>query len=158
MAQEQQPLVDDLNDFLGQNCYKFTDVVDLNNPQASSCSPDVRVGYDKAGCRGKDVSIFYCYEWLHRYSWKAAANPYQGDCGKPICCPKDSGLKNCQWRGSGGDCNGQCHAGEVNIAGSSWGGTPGESGTNRCGRGGKAFCCQMGLFDDLTDGCYWTSG
>ncbi|KAG8165716.1 hypothetical protein KVR01_004268 [Diaporthe batatas] len=45
--------------------------------------------------------------------------------------------------------------GEVKIAGSSWGGKPGESGTGRCSRGGKAFCCDVGI-EALTDDCYWT--
>ncbi|EGE82986.2 bacteriodes thetaiotaomicron symbiotic chitinase [Blastomyces dermatitidis ER-3] len=133
--QAQKPLVDDLNDFLGRRCFKFKDTVDLENPQVASCSPYVKMGYDKAGCKGKD-----------------------GECGKPICCPMNSGLKDCQWRGSGGDCNGRCHAGEVHIASSSWGGTPGQSGTGRCSRGGKALCCKMGMFDDFNENCYWSSG
>ncbi|RDW83598.1 glycoside hydrolase family 18 protein [Aspergillus mulundensis] len=133
------PLVQELDFELGRGCVKRDEVVDLDNPQASSCSPSVRVGYDKAGCKGGD-----------------------GECGKPICCGAQSGLKNCQWRGGSGgkgsDCNGQCHAGEVKISSSSWGGTPGESGTGRCGRGSKALCCEMGTFDTLLAECYWTSG
>jgi len=68
----------------------------------------------------------------------------------------------CMWRGGGGgvgggDCNGQCHANEVKIGGSSWGGSPGESGTGRCSRGGKAFCCTVEL-EAVTSDCYWTKG
>ncbi|KAL3429986.1 hypothetical protein BDV09DRAFT_31381 [Aspergillus tetrazonus] len=130
------PLVQELNTELGNTCFKRDEVVDLENTQASSCSPSVRVDYDKAGCKGKD-----------------------GECGKPICCAAQSGLTNCLWRGSSSsDCNGQCHAGEVKISSSSWGGTPGESGTGRCGRGSKAFCCEMGSLSTLLESCYWTSG
>lgn len=55
-AADQQPLIDVLNEVYGGNCRKFTDTVDLNNPQAASCAPLVMVGHDKAGCKGKDVS------------------------------------------------------------------------------------------------------
>ncbi|KAK2611936.1 hypothetical protein QQS21_002042 [Conoideocrella luteorostrata] len=79
-------------------------------------------------------------------------------CGNIICCPKSSGLRDCTWRGSGGDCNGQCHGGEVKVTGSSWGGWPGESsGNKRCSRGGKAFCCRADKFEKLLDGCRWTN-
>ncbi|KAK2590532.1 hypothetical protein QQS21_011782 [Conoideocrella luteorostrata] len=79
-------------------------------------------------------------------------------CGNIICCPKSSGLSDCTWRGSGGDCNGRCHDGEVKVSGSSWGGWPGESsGKKRCGRGGKAFCCKADKFKKLTDGCHWSA-
>ncbi|EJP61449.1 symbiotic chitinase [Beauveria bassiana ARSEF 2860] len=78
-------------------------------------------------------------------------------CGNIICCPKSSGLGDCTWRGSGGDCNGQCHEGEVKLSDSSWGGWPGESsGKKRCGRGNKAFCCKADKFDKLKDGCRWS--
>nr|QDJ94336.1 chitinase chiC3 [Cordyceps cicadae] len=79
-------------------------------------------------------------------------------CGNIICCPKSSGLGDCTWRGSGGDCNGQCHEGEVKLQDSSWGGWPGESsGKKRCSRGNKAFCCKADKYDKLTDGCSWTT-
>ncbi|KAJ6142824.1 bacteriodes thetaiotaomicron symbiotic chitinase [Penicillium samsonianum] len=131
-ADEQQPLVDVIETYLGGGCYKFHESFDLDNPQAASCSPLTMVGHDKAGCT----------------------------CGKPICCPKTSGLKNCQWRGgpAHGDCNGQCHAGEVQVSSSSWGGIPGQSGTGKCGRGGKALCCEMGSYDLLLGSCYWSKG
>lgn len=81
-----------------------------------------------------------------------------GLCGYLICCPKNAGMVNCMWRGSGGDCNGRCHEGEVTITQSSWGGLPGESSeTKKCRRGKKAFCCQANQFDDLTDTCRWES-
>ncbi|QSZ31930.1 hypothetical protein DSL72_001499 [Monilinia vaccinii-corymbosi] len=83
---------------------------------------------------------------------------------KPICCPKASGMTECQWRGgtggtnAGRDCNGQCHSGEVMITQSGYGGTPGESSeTAHCTKGKKAFCCQMGSFTDLFGQCHWTS-
>ncbi|KAM5451181.1 putative chitinase [Microsporum audouinii] len=126
----------DLNGSLAKDCYKFPDIVALDNPQVSTCrSGYTTVGYDRATSAGKD-----------------------GEWGRPWCCPKNSGLKNCQWRGSGGDCNGQCHPGEIHLDGSSWGGKPGESGTGKCSRGGKALCCQMEQFEAFTDGCYWTDG
>ncbi|EFX06695.1 chitinase [Grosmannia clavigera kw1407] len=126
----------DLDSFFAQDCFVFPFKVDLDNPQASSCgSGYTRVGYDKAGCKGKD-----------------------GICGKPICCKTSSAPKVCKWRGFGGDWNGQCHAGEVELASSSWGGIPGESGTGKCRRGKKAFCCEVGIFNALNLGCYWTSG
>ncbi|EEQ34605.1 symbiotic chitinase [Microsporum canis CBS 113480] len=126
----------DLNGSLAKDCYKFRDIVALDNPQVSTCrSGYTTVGYDRATSAGKD-----------------------GEWGRPWCCPKNSGLKNCQWRGSGGDCNGQCHPGEIHLDGSSWGGKPGESGTGKCSRGGKALCCQMEQFEAFTNGCYWTDG
>lgn len=47
----------ELNGDLGTTCYVRKDKVDLNNPQASSCSPDIRVGYDNAGCNEKNASV-----------------------------------------------------------------------------------------------------
>ncbi|KAK6950778.1 hypothetical protein Daesc_007303 [Daldinia eschscholtzii] len=80
-----------------------------------------------------------------------------GDEGKPICCPDAAAPMNCQWRGSGGDCNGQCHAGESTLFKSSWGGGfEAQSGTNKCGRGVKVFCCEAGDWKDTISGCYWT--
>ncbi|KAJ6071566.1 hypothetical protein N7499_009580, partial [Penicillium canescens] len=136
-ADQQKPLIQVVDTYLAGGCHKFSEEVDLENTQAASCSPQLKVGYDTAGCKGK-----------------------AGSCGKPICCPASSGLKNCQWRGgpAHGDCNGQCHAGEVKVTTSSWGGLPGESGTGRCGRGSKALCCEMGTYDSLLDNCYWSKG
>ncbi|KAG6039145.1 hypothetical protein E4U41_003161 [Claviceps citrina] len=74
-------------------------------------------------------------------------------------------MTKCQWRGgtggtnAGRDCNGQCHAGEVKITMSGYGGSPGESSeTAHCTRGQKAFCCQMGIFNDALRNCEWSSG
>jgi chitinase len=68
-------------------------------------------------------------------------------------------MTQCIWRGSGGDCNGQCHEGEVKIAASSWGGIPGESSsTHKCSRGDKALCCKADSYNSLTEGCRWTEG
>ncbi|UKZ93576.1 uncharacterized protein TrAFT101_008486 [Trichoderma asperellum] len=84
---------------------------------------------------------------------------------KPICCPKGSGMTKCQWRGgtggtnAGRDCNGQCHAGEVKITMSDYGGSPGESSEKaHCTRGKKAFCCEMGIFNDAIGQCNWSNG
>jgi chitinase len=73
------------------------------------------------------------------------------------------------WRGGTNgalDCNGQCHAGEIRAGLSdrnglnSWGGLPRESGTDtkRCNRGGKAFCCEAGIFDEVVRDCHWRKG
>ncbi|KAJ6111424.1 hypothetical protein N7523_007485 [Penicillium sp. IBT 18751x] len=119
-ADQQKPLIQVVDSYLAGGCHKFSEEVDLENTQAASCSPQLKVGYDTAGCKAS------------------------------------SGLKNCQWRGgpAHGDCNGQCHAGEVKVTNSSWGGLPGESGTGRCGRGSKALCCEMGTYDSLLDDYY----
>jgi chitinase len=42
--------------YLAGGCHKFSDSVDLDNTQAASCSPMMKVGFDKAGCKGKNVS------------------------------------------------------------------------------------------------------
>lgn len=123
---------DDLNSYLRKDCY-------VQEDSLTSCkSGDDEVGYDKAG-RSKDY--------------------------KPICCPKGSGMTKCQWRGgtggtdAGRDCNGQCHAGEVKITTSGYGGSPGESSeTAHCTRGQKAFCCEMGIFSDALGQCNWSKG
>ena len=98
-----QKQVESLQAELGQQCYKFSDCVDLNNPQVATCSKGfTAVGWDDAGCGSKK-----CH------------------CGKLICCPVNAAPKNCQWRGGkAGDCDGRCAAREVNIKGyrSSWGG------------------------------------
>ncbi|KAG6238482.1 hypothetical protein E4U25_001673 [Claviceps purpurea] len=123
---------DSLDSYLRKDCY-------VQEDSLSACkSGDDQVGYDKAG-RSKDY--------------------------KPICCPKGSGMTKCQWRGgtggtnAGRDCNGQCHTGEVKITMSSYGGSPGESSEKaHCTRGQKAFCCQMGIFNDALNECNWSSG
>ncbi|CAI7654398.1 unnamed protein product [Penicillium viridicatum] len=60
-----------------------------------------------------------------------------------------------------GDCDGQCHENEVTLFTSSTGGgdydgLKSQSGTKKCSRGKKAFCCTDDQFDDLTADCYWT--
>jgi chitinase len=56
---------------------------------------------------------------------------------------------------------GQCHSGEIelytsNTGGGDYLGFKSESGTSKCNRGNKAFCCTDNTFDDLTADCYWT--
>jgi chitinase len=125
-------VVAEIDSSFGNNCYKE------ENQFVQMCDPGfVKVGADRDGikCGDTDESL----------------------CGRIICCPKTSGMTDCMWRGSGGDCNGQCHEGEVKVSGSSWGGVPGESSANKkCGRGGKAFCCKAAQYDSLTEGCRWT--
>ncbi|KAK0669896.1 bacteriodes thetaiotaomicron symbiotic chitinase [Cercophora samala] len=136
---DMEKFITDTNSFLGQGCEKLDKVEADLTAYKGALELNTKkelVGYDASGCEAKKGKT----------------------CGKPIVCPISAGFKDkCMWRGSGGDCNGQCHEGEIKIAGSSWGGSPGESGTNRCSRGGKQLCCQVGL-DKINDGCYWTEG
>lgn len=113
-----------------KDCYRFDQCVD---PDVQRCASGyTMVGNDKSDC-GKDPHV------------------------KPICCKSNSAPKSCTWRGSGGDCNGQCHKGEVTLFGSSKGGGPkSESGTKKCSRGGKVFCCTDERFSELTASCAWT--
>ncbi|WXC52158.1 hypothetical protein QX201_011817 [Fusarium graminearum] len=77
--------------------------------------------------------------------------------GKAICCEETIAPKTCTWRGSGGDCNGQCHTGEVRLFQSKrGGGFKTESSNYGCGRGWKAFCCEEEEYDELLSGCRWT--
>ncbi|CCF31745.1 mutanase [Colletotrichum higginsianum] len=131
--QEQTDPVESLEiPHLDQDCMRFTDCVDLDNPQASSCGSGYRrQGHDRAGCPGKSA--------------------------RPICCKDSSVLPDsCTWRGSGGDCNGQCHEGEVTLFESNKGGSPGESGDGQCSRGKKVFCCNLKTFESLTSQCRWS--
>ncbi|KAI1840789.1 hypothetical protein JX266_012996 [Neoarthrinium moseri] len=129
MTNNQQNTLE-VNAYLTEDCYKSN---------TGFCNVgDEEVGYDRDGSSGDHM---------------------------PICCPENSGLKNCQWRGGNGgtnagrDCNGQCHAGEVLLDQSDYGGSPGESSdTAKCTRGKKAFCCEMGIFTDLLSDCSWTDG
>ncbi|KAF6805710.1 mutanase [Colletotrichum musicola] len=115
---------------LDKDCYIFPECVDLDNPQASSCRGGYsRVSFDRSPC--------------------------SGDYGRPICCKQSIQPLQCTWRGSGGDCNGQCHSEEVNLFQSKKGGDPGESG-GTCSRGSKAFCCRLSTYKDLTSQCYWS--
>jgi chitinase len=83
----------------------------------------------------------------------------------PVCCPTGSTSKKCTWRGTPedggvwGDCNGQCHAGETKIGGSSYGGGPSADTKwplKKCARGGKVLCCEAEDWKQVIDGCYWT--
>ncbi|TID00248.1 Mutanase [Colletotrichum higginsianum] len=116
---------------LDRDCYMFPECVDLDNPQVSSCSSGhTRVSFDRGSCSG-------------RY-------------GRPICCKNTVLPLKCTWRGSGADCNGQCHKGEVTLFESRTGGNPGESGDTACNRGHKTFCCELKIFKELTSQCRWT--
>lgn len=76
---------------------------------------------------------------------------------KPICCKFNQAPKTCTWRGGGADCNGQCHKGEVTLFASKYGGGPkSQSGTKKCNRGKKFFCCEDQRFTELTATCAWT--
>ncbi|KAK1752214.1 hypothetical protein QBC47DRAFT_433206 [Echria macrotheca] len=119
----------------GQDCVVLKD-------QACKAASDLRcfngetlVGWDRDGCSNDQE-------------------------GKPICCPSSTAPRKCMWRGSGGDCNGQCHPGEATIALSSWGGKgagfDGESGTGQCNRGAKALCCEAGDWKNIVGACRWT--
>jgi chitinase len=126
-------LVPEIDASFGHNCYKEGSQFRLCDPGFEQVGSD-RDGIDCSGLR-------------------------ESECGRKICCPVTSGMTDCMWRGSGGDCNGQCHEGEVKITASSWGGTPGESSpTMKCNRGDKAFCCRASSYNSLTEGCRWTDG
>ncbi|OHW99356.1 chitinase [Colletotrichum incanum] len=127
----------------GQGCYVHKDfgcaeLVDMKCPKGEEM-----VAYDRNGCGSEDDTK-----------------------GVPVCCPTGSTSKKCIWRGTPddggiwGDCNGQCHAGESKVAGSSWGG--GASADTKwpqkkCARGGKVLCCEANDWKDIIDGCSWTS-
>ncbi|KAJ4381977.1 hypothetical protein N0V85_008603 [Neurospora sp. IMI 360204] len=106
---------------------------DLDNDHVRCPDGKAPIGWDNAGCKNG---------------------------GKPICCSGDYYPQNCQWRGSGGDCNGQCHVGEQKIHGSSCG--------DSCALGRKSmlsshdgctishpskqYCCPT---DTLLHDCQW---
>ncbi|KXH28062.1 mutanase [Colletotrichum nymphaeae SA-01] len=116
---------------LDSDCYMFPDCVDLDNTQASSCRDGYKsMSFDRGTCSGNS--------------------------GRPICCKNSALPMQCTWRGSGGDCNGQCHKGEVTLFESSTGGEPGESGDSKCSRGHKVFCCELKTFKVMTSQCRWT--
>ncbi|RAH68797.1 glycoside hydrolase family 18 protein [Aspergillus aculeatinus CBS 121060] len=139
-----QSVIQDLASFNGQNCFKYEGkCVNLNDNDAmtDACGSGYTVGgWDDAGCGKKS-----CH------------------CGKPICCPASSAPKSCMWRGDNtgdagvsSDCNAQCQAGEINIAGirSSWGGGfVNDGNTDKCGRGYKVFCCPDPEYSEVIDGC-----
>lgn len=126
------PVVVEIDSSFGKSCYK----------EGSMYVPFCDVGYVKVGADRDGIDC---------------GDVPESFCGRIICCPKTSGMTDCMWRGSGGDCNGQCHEGEVKIAGSSWGGSPGESSpSTKCSRGDKAFCCKATQYASLTESCRWT--
>ncbi|CAI0645098.1 unnamed protein product [Colletotrichum noveboracense] len=132
-SQEQtDPPVDQVEmPHLDRDCYRFTECVDLDNTQASSCRDGyTRMSFDRASCSGNS--------------------------GLPICCMNSALPMECTWRGSGGDCNDQCHKREVTLFESAKGGDPGESGDSKCSRGHKVFCCGLRTFSAMTSQCRWT--
>ncbi|RMY35478.1 hypothetical protein D0865_13898 [Hortaea werneckii] len=130
----------------GEHCFKYKGKcknLNDNEALADACgSGNTVVGWDDAGCGRKN----------HHY-------------GKQICCPTDGAPTSCRWRGDhtdglGGDCSGQCHEGEINVAGirSSWGGGfTNDGNTDKCGRGFKSFCCVAPDLKALTKDCSLTS-
>ncbi|KAJ5356450.1 hypothetical protein N7517_011059 [Penicillium concentricum] len=140
-------VVQDLAGSNGQKCFVHKgDCVHLNDNGAMSkaCGKGYTpVGWDDAGCGTSS-----CH------------------CGKPVCCPTASAPKNCIWRGddngggAGSDCSAQCRPGEINIKGirSSWGGGfLNDGGTDKCGRGYKAFCCPDPNFSSVTSHCSYAA-
>ncbi|KAF2000150.1 glycoside hydrolase family 18 protein, partial [Amniculicola lignicola CBS 123094] len=132
------------NALAGKGCSLYKDggchsQKDFDNHNVRCPNGNPPIGYDKDGC-----GVTY-------------ANLKQNG-GKPICCEGNIYPSKCTWRGSGGDCNGQCHAGEQKIHGSSWGGGyESESSVKKCSRGGKAFCCEAADWSNVKKGCYWTN-
>ncbi|KAB8246301.1 hypothetical protein BDV35DRAFT_230595 [Aspergillus flavus] len=123
---------------LNEGCYRGSECVNLDIAQVTCDRGYTLVGYDKDKCQKSKKNY-----------------------GQPICCDTDSAPSTCQWRGGGRDCNGQCHAGEIKLFTSSTGGGDyngfqSQSGTKKCKRGTKAFCCEDSTFDNLTLDCYWT--
>ncbi|KAM7212852.1 Glycosyl hydrolase family 71 domain containing protein [Rhypophila decipiens] len=105
---------------------------DQTNSWESRCSSnEVKLGWDRDGCEGD-----------HQ--------------GKSICCPASDAVNECSWRGSGLDCNGQCHEGEGQLWSSQWGGGPGADEGFKCNRGVKAFCCKSLEHSMAMRGCRWS--
>ncbi|BCR84335.1 uncharacterized protein ACHE_11737S [Aspergillus chevalieri] len=115
----------------GQDCEMMKDCVD---PDIVRCpNGHKKMGWDKAGCKSG---------------------------GKLICCPTRSAPHSCTWRGSGGDCNGQCHAGESTLFKSSCG-TDCKTGEKELARTRDGcnlihphsrYCCPS---DTLLHDCTW---
>jgi hypothetical protein len=56
---ELDDLVGKINAHLNEDCWKFKDCVDIDNPQAASCGTGyTRVGWDRNGCGKPGVSLF----------------------------------------------------------------------------------------------------
>ncbi|KAF4472553.1 glycosyl hydrolase family 71 [Fusarium albosuccineum] len=97
----------------------------------------------------------HCGEGYKSVGWEACDD--KGSKRKPICCRTQTAPETCKWRGSGKNCNGQCHTGEVNLFQSKrGGGEHRQSGMGKCRRGTKTFCCKEPQFDELVAGCKWT--
>ncbi|KFA48851.1 hypothetical protein S40293_01490, partial [Stachybotrys chartarum IBT 40293] len=113
---------------LHEDCYRLDECVDRD---IIGCdSGYTMVGWDRSDC---------------------------GDHSKPICCKRETAPSTCQWRGGGQDCNGQCHVGEVTLFESKrGGGFESQSGTRKCNRGHKVFCCEDNNFSELASDCRWT--
>ncbi|RSL80462.1 hypothetical protein CEP51_006553 [Fusarium floridanum] len=108
-----------------------------------------------ATCVSKDDKNVYCGIGYKQVGWEACDK--RGNRVKPICCKSRIAPKKCTWRGSATDCNGQCHAQEVTLFKSRFGGGfKREKGLSKCIRGEKAFCCEDKYFDEATAGCRWT--
>ncbi|KAK2007854.1 hypothetical protein LZ32DRAFT_34490 [Colletotrichum eremochloae] len=126
---------------LNQTCFRTKECVDIED--------DIdKLGYSKA-----------CGNGYKPVGWdKSICSGIGGTWGQPICCKREDAPEKCLWRGNGGDCNGQCHEGEVTLYKSGDGGWPVESGgnNNQCSRGYKYFCCSMDSYDELTERCYWS--
>ncbi|KAK2026961.1 hypothetical protein LX32DRAFT_723107 [Colletotrichum zoysiae] len=126
---------------LNQTCFRTKECVDIEDDED-------KLGYSKA-----------CGNGYKRVGWdKSICSGIGGTWGQPICCKRGDAPEKCMWRGNGGDCNGQCHEGEVTLYQSGDGGWPVESGgnQNQCSRGYKYFCCSMDSYDELTERCYWS--
>ncbi|KAK9423441.1 putative cytochrome p450 protein [Seiridium unicorne] len=82
------------------------------------------------GQNGQDCSFMKSYSCAHKDKLRCESGYTlvgwdrdgcsDGNYGKPICCPEATAPSNCQWRGGGGDCNGQYHTGESTVLTSSW--------------------------------------
>ncbi|KAF9876816.1 symbiotic chitinase [Colletotrichum karsti] len=82
-----------------------------------------------------------------------------GGKARAICCKSSNIEYKCQWRGGGADCNGQCHAGEINLfpdEHSKPGGGFETEDDSSCNRGWKVFCCESPDWSPLTKNCYWS--
>ncbi|RGP77398.1 glycosyl hydrolase family 71 [Fusarium longipes] len=111
--------------------------------------------YKSHECRRPHDLHTACRQGYKKVGWEACDGSHYKV--KAICCEETVAPKKCKWRGSGGDCNGQCHIGEVRLFQSRrGGGFETESSCHACSRGQKAFCCEEEEFDELVSGCRWT--
>jgi chitinase len=141
---------------IGQDCTMAPDCTDQSNPQASGCGRGrTKVGWERGNC-GVGPMITNSTPGSKLTCWS------QRNYGHSICCPTQTAPSSCIWRGNGlplsdgGDCNGQCHEGEVAVFDSKSGGSPTEGNQYSCGRGLKQFCCKADDFKSIIQGCYWT--